>query len=606
MAEVEQNELMIQEAVSSVLASPSSANVAPVKPNFGKPAYWGWWLAGSVPVFGTLNYLLAMAGVLNGWRLITVPVISAAARGQVIAAAIGLISGFIALLTFSISYHQKIYLQQLANFQAEQIADENREKQNEWELKRIALQEKHFRDQRNQEKAQAEYDSIAAEYDALSKDFVAKEELARINAAIGLAAIAIRPDPRRLFKEGLEPEEAPKKREYFPWYEKVASQLAAALHVYEEARARSQILSSIQIVSKIDNGESQPLLCYLIDQIADANRSAYSRFIEVLAEAASSRNALALRPLARALTVFSRPCYNANCLVSTMRRDEYKLALNAATDRLKFGSSESSLLPQEPGTDPLKKLNLASQQLVGTRDALANCLRFSVRKGGYGPGGGEPGMRVEGYSQSALDEDLGGLPELKLSGTFLQGADLSYCQMAKADLRFSQLHRANMRGSKFQGANLDSAQLRRADLGTAKLQGAWLNDSDLSGASLRETQLQDAILNHCNLRGAHLYGTNLTSAWVIRADLSRATVQSANLEKAHMASTNVQGASIAWLIGLGTAGSPNCSDMNWWDADFFGWRLETKALMWIRDETEDSQTRDWFESNYPRSVAPDG
>ena len=576
------------------------------KPEPRAPNHWNFKFVtsvalGAAAVLGAVNYLLAIAGLWSWDRWVTVPVIAAVARGQIVAAAVALVSGLIALITFTVSYHQKIYIQELANYKAGQIADDNRKEQNKWEQDRLATQQDHFAKQRKQETAQAEYDAIAKEYDALSKDFVAKEELARINAAIGLAAIAIRPDPRRLFKEGLEPEEAPKTREYFPWYEKVASQLSAALHVYEEARARSQILSSIQIISKIDNTESQPLLCYLIDQIADANRSAYRRFIEVLAEAACSRSALSLRPLARALTVFSRPSYNANCLVSIMRRDEYKLALNAATDRRDFSSPESRLLPQEPGTDFLKNLNLASQQLVETRDALANCLRFEVRRGGHGPGGGEPGLTLDGYSHSVLHEDLVDVPVLKLSGTFLQGADLSYCQLVKADLRSSQLQGANMHGSRLQQANLEYAQLRRVDLGMAKLHAARLDDADLSGASLTETKMPQANMNFCNLRRAILYRTNLASAHMLGAHLSGATIVSVSVENARLTATNMTGANIAWLKGLGVKGSPDCAEVNWWEASFLGWHLDAASRTLVKEESEDTLTREWFERNYPRT-----
>ncbi len=541
---------------------------------------------GAVSVFGVINYLLSIAGLWTGWRLVTVAVIADAARGQVVAAAVALISGFIALITFTVNYHQKNYIQEKANFTAEQIADDNRKQQNKWEEDRLKIQQEHFDRQRKQEKAQADYDSIAAEYDALSKDFVSEKELSRINAAIGLAAVAMRPDPRRLFEEDItKPEDAPRTRDYYPWYERVASQLAAALFSYERSTELSQVRNSIKVIARVDTDGEQTLLYFLIQQVADANRAAYKRFLSVFAEGMASKDANILPNIARAISIYNLPSQNEQCLTEITRLPNYELALQAQTD---MRVAEGYQTPGPPSSGFLSRLRTSAEQLVSTRDALANCLDSNVWK---------PKIELVASKRSDVTgnstffhfQSPTPTKNLDLQDTFLQAvhlgnsqlqyANLSRAQLQNAQLAFASLDAARIVITNFSGANLSGAKIRHAACWHSIFASAYLLQADLSNSSLDHSSFDAASLGGARLSGASINKTMFTNAVV-------------------------SGMNVAGVQGL-SDGSADFSGSNAWELDFriceYEANFEQLGLSNEYKDTGDSDevTREWFAKHYP-------
>ena len=126
-----------------------------------------------------------------------------------------------------------------------------------------------------------------------------------------------------------------------------------------------------------------------------------------------------------------------------------------------------------------------------------------------------------------------------LSGVHLQGADLSYAYLKGTYLSNAHLQRADLSDAYLQGTYLSDAHLQEADLYNAQLQGAQLYNAHLQRASLFEAHLQGADLSGSHLQGAYLsdaqlQGANLSIARLQGADLFRAQLQGAQLYNAHL------------------------------------------------------------------------
>lgn len=114
-------------------------------------------------------------------------------------------------------------------------------------------------------------------------------------------------------------------------------------------------------------------------------------------------------------------------------------------------------------------------------------------------------LQADTAAQADLSEfSLGGLvwpkahlPLRNLHGAdlrdgFLDGADLSGCDLSNACLRRTSLKHADLRGAKLAGADLTGTNLAGADLRDANLVGAALAGTNLAGADLRGADLAGA------------------------------------------------------------------------------------------------------------------
>ena len=122
----------------------------------------------------------------------------------------------------------------------------------------------------------------------------------------------------------------------------------------------------------------------------------------------------------------------------------------------------------------------------------------------------------------------------KLSGAFLEGADLSGNFLINADLN----------GAYLDGADLSEAILRGAQIRRAFLEGANLREAVLTNAKLHGSFLDKADLTQADLRGAELTGAFLHEADLSEADLSEADLTGVSLTGATLAGVNFSGAII--------------------------------------------------------------
>lgn len=131
----------------------------------------------------------------------------------------------------------------------------------------------------------------------------------------------------------------------------------------------------------------------------------------------------------------------------------------------------------------------------------------------------------------------------KLSWLNLAQADLSWSNLAgadlhEADLRKANLHEANLHEANMGGVFLSDAYLSLADLSDTELSGADLLKANLSGADLSEADLHWANLSWADLSGATLVRTNLKEADFRSADLSGADLTEADLSDSYLWNTN--------------------------------------------------------------------
>jgi hypothetical protein len=96
---------------------------------------------------------------------------------------------------------------------------------------------------------------------------------------------------------------------------------------------------------------------------------------------------------------------------------------------------------------------------------------------------------------------------LRLSDTYLEGANLRNAHLEMARLRHSILRDAKLERAKLQGAELRDADMSGADLEHAILHGAHLKNAFLTGAKMANADLTDA-----ELEGAHLSGAESLTA----------------------------------------------------------------------------------------------
>ena len=141
------------------------------------------------------------------------------------------------------------------------------------------------------------------------------------------------------------------------------------------------------------------------------------------------------------------------------------------------------------------------------------------------------------------------LPNAKMKGTALQGADLSRAQLQGADLSRSQLQGAGLRWAQLQDADLQWAQLQSADLQWAQLQGANLQWAQLQGANLSEAHLQSANLKYSQLQVMNLWRTKLYGASLLEANLQGVNLSAVQLQGTDLKHAQLQGSDL-WKTQL--------------------------------------------------------
>ncbi|MCW5946863.1 MAG: pentapeptide repeat-containing protein [Fimbriimonadales bacterium] len=530
-------------------------------------AYFG---AGQILLFADIHLIPSWQGAYEA--------VPAESRGFVIQAAVTWFAGVIGLGTFFLNRDQKQRHLEAQLAKDREVAKDQRDQDRE-----------HHKSQLDQQRRISEYEAIQKEFEALSDDFAHPDLLPRINAGIGLADIAKQRDPR------LQTNQTEVNEVDYPWFKRAAMQLSAALHIYEEPEARSEIRKAIREMASFDKSELQPLLDFLIHQLADANRTAYKKFTRVVAEGLSRKDRRLFYAMARAVDVFKEARENRQFLLNMRKLDECKREMLRLSD-----IREPGPLSLEQRKSFLSALALVSNQLLDTRDAIADCVKAGEQKSK---------AAWKPYLDSLEPWRRARKRQLRLAQCFLPRANLREAQLQGANLREAQLQGADLYGAQLQGAILLWAHLQGADLRRAQLQGAYLLGAQLQGAYLFGAQLQGADLQKArlqgaNLREAQLQGANLREAQLQGADLREAQLQGANLREAQLQGAKMMGVILEQEADAETIRA-DFTGSNWRDADFQLYRVDLASMEVKAIGKEDEDVKGWLAMNFS-DEPPDG
>lgn len=421
----------------------------------------GIWAAVGIIFLSAQFFLLSLAGIhVDPFPEVITP-LHPTSRGAAITGAAGLLAGAIGLITFRIGYHQKNRVQDSQNRTVRAIAEENRLKQNEWEENRLKeqgrieqeplkLQNEWEQLKLNQQRSHFEFDAISKQYDALSKDFYNADPLAQINASIGLVAIAKTPDPTRLYSEGLTKAPQTHLQEYYPWFKKVAMQLASALNAYDEVEPRSQVRTAIRELRDFStNDPENPFLIFLVHQLADANRAAYDAFLNTLAEGFAC-NSESVDSLASCIRIFPRKDENRIAIEGLLAKPDFVSKLESSKVKRAHWELHNSQEDQRQHIDDkyLLRLEISSLKLAATRDAIFDTVSFF-----------RPEIKTKKRPY----------PRLVLSYCFLQGGEIRSGSFALVAADYAQFQGTNFWQSGFgnnvfRGCNFDNANFRHCEM----------------------------------------------------------------------------------------------------------------------------------------------
>lgn len=510
-----------------------------------------------------------------------------------------------------------------------------------------------------QERLHFERRELQEQFVDIENRLASAEPIIRANAALRLAEFAKRPQPRPTEA----PVEQPRTEEHFPYFVPVASQLATALHLESNAAVRQDILKAFRSLAEwACNETDQPLLQPLIERMADANRTAKNAFIKAMAEynAVLSAAAETKNPSDNTkmdfefLTALAPFCEHAEtseiCLSALMtegeERDEGAQVIKRgkyAVQQAVYAAKRKAQTEEERTKEDasrLPRLETAAQQLIDTRNAMAQALKLLAQPADFPQQAisdalselsvavtllrtstGEPQVRKSALKQIKSSaktiqttlQQWNAICLPSLSQCFLAGADLREAQLQGADLWVAQLQGANLWVAQLQGADLVMAQLQGADLSVAQLQGAYLPQAQLQGAYLSEADLQGAYLSQARLKDAdllhaQLQGADLSGALLKGANLSWAQLQGANLIMALLQGADLSEALLkeTFLLGIfvqetkdAVYQQTNFSAANWQQAN---WEIPTYADGEIRTRTE--RVREWLAREFP-SLTPD-
>jgi hypothetical protein len=109
----------------------------------------------------------------------------------------------------------------------------------------------------------------------------------------------------------------------------------------------------------------------------------------------------------------------------------------------------------------------------------------------------------------------------------------------EAKFDYADLQNSRLTGKYLNKANLSKANLNGASLWEAKLRNANLMEADLTWANLSSTNLTGANLSRANLNGANLIWANLSNADLIETNLSNADLSGADLSETKLDNAKV-------------------------------------------------------------------
>jgi uncharacterized protein YjbI with pentapeptide repeats len=337
----------------------------------------------------------------------------------------------------------------------------------------------------------------------------------RANAALRLAQLA----------ETLRPgsETTDHTLENNPFFPRATSQLCIAFNMEKDSGVRTAIRDALKNLERFASNKSgEILLHFLINMLADVNRTAHRNFIKALAEFWVAQpdpdTEKVWEQLAIATSSYQNEL-NRQVLEDQMRPDKFRNTFKndchifrglrlAVTDYSERKKADMLLI---------SRLQESVERLMQLNKLLADCLM----------------KRLE-------DKPI------ELDATFLVGAWLNGARLNGASFVHSQLQGAQLLQTWLQGANLMHAQMQQANLYGAHLEGAQLYSANLFGAIINGAHLQNARLEWAKLERVQLEHAQLQGAWLYNTELLNANLRGANLEGAQMHGAQLKGADLTW------------------------------------------------------------
>jgi uncharacterized protein YjbI with pentapeptide repeats len=352
------------------------------------------------------------------------------------------------------------------------------------------LSEHQFNERQKTEQNHFDRQAMEALFTDILNRFASENLIIRANAAIRLGDMSRKNWPGR---------DAEKTPDNYPFFPDAASQLAAALHMEDNQAVRDEVVKALGRMTEFARDDDQKLLHVLIHELADANRSARTAFVDALAEACSRLQTLAPDDLS-SLIPFASLCGSDElswaCLVSLAQSRQCSTATKAKAIRRKVRTQEEQ---KAADLRLLPDIESRADRLMATRDALATSLRALAAPKDM------PSNATECKAWKRATP-------LALRGCLLAGAHLVEAQFQGADLEGAFLYEANLTRAQLRGARMMRSECQAANLTDAHAQGANFCEAQLQHAVLHRAQLQEGFLGWTNLMQAKLAGADFTGA----------------------------------------------------------------------------------------------
>lgn len=475
-----------------------------------------------------------------GWTYVLPPIITLLGQGAI---------AWFAWKQFQKNYEQK----------NREIDDRDRQFK-EAEVSRAAQ----FKEAEGNRAAQFRSKELQDQFGDIQNRLASPEPIIRANAALRLAQFG------ETRKPGVEDDE-PRTKDDCPYFVPVASQLATALYLEPNPAIRKAIREAIKNLISFANTkeDDQPLLHALIERLADANRTARDNFIRAFAEWTvadedwqmlqgteyddpeheiwedGETKAYHLRNnvfgFLASVAPFCREQKTTRLVLETLitfgaRKDDEGKPSQGSTFAVQRRKSLQKRKAQKDATEQAKldalllpSLETAAQQLIDTRDALAEGLNALTK----------PKSFTLPFTPNWRREHA-----LNLSYCFLSGSQIWETHLEGANFSSAHLEGAYLTVSHLEGAHLSMAHLEGANILEAHLEGAHLFMAHLEGAALRATHLEGADINEAHLDGADLRRAHLEGARLSGAHMERARLEWAHLEGANLTMVDMKGANL--------------------------------------------------------------
>jgi uncharacterized protein YjbI with pentapeptide repeats len=166
------------------------------------------------------------------------------------------------------------------------------------------------------------------------------------------------------------------------------------------------------------------------------------------------------------------------------------------------------------------------------------------RVGHYGEVIDLSGTDLQGAQLSGANFIGTNLRDANIEGAKLVGALFDQVDLSNANLCGCDFWQASLRHATLEGALLDRARFFEADLHGAILRRASMERSTLVNANLEFVDLSDALLTGADFTGANLHDANLARVQAAESDFTMASLYKANLEDANLTDAWLGGANL--------------------------------------------------------------